>query len=285
MNKTILIIGANGMLAADMTPALVSAGYDVIGTDLPETDITNFERTDAFIRGVNPGAVVNCAAFTQVDKCETEEQTAYAVNARGVKHIAEITAKLAIPFLHISTDYVFDGTKGEVYCESDEANPLSAYGRTKLAGERFALSVNPKSLVVRTQWLYGAAGPNFVKTMLKLFTEQGGAKVVNDQFGSPTFTKDLAAACAVLLKSGETGLFHITNAGVMSWFDFAVKILSLSGLRGVSLTPCPTAEFPRPAKRPAYSPLKNERWINSGHEPLRPCAEALAEYMSETRDS
>lgn len=276
----VLVTGAKGMLGTDLC-ALLSKKYDVTGIDINELDITRLDETVNFIRDLKPDRIINCAAATNVDGCETEVDKAYLVNAIGVKNLAIASNEVNAPLIHYSTDYVFDGTATKPYTEFDNVNPQSVYGKSKLAGENYIKSLTNRYYIIRIQWLYGKNGPNFVKTILKRAVETGNLKVVNDQTGCPTYTKDLACATEILLDKNDYGTYHITNSGVVSWYEFTREILKLSNLSNITLTPCTTEEFPRPAKRPAYSPLDNYCLRLLGYPVLRPFEDALRCYLEE----
>jgi dTDP-4-dehydrorhamnose reductase len=236
------------MLGQDVMRA---AGGRALGFTWAELDVTDRAAVADALGGAT---VINCAGYTNVDGAEAEPDTAHAVNAEGARNVAEAAARV----LYVSTDYVFDGTKAGPYVESDPVNPLSAYGRSKLAGERATLTASPQSLIVRTAWLFGAGGGNFVATMLRLGEERGELDVVDDQVGCPTFTGHLAEALLALAEGHGHGFLHVAGAGSCSWFEFARAIFERVGM-DVTVRPCTTAEFPRPARRPANSVLASER--------------------------
>lgn len=246
----ILVVGANGMLGRDLMSAL---GDEARGIDLPDLDITNVDSVRKVIADLAPSVVINCAAYTNVDGCETNQSAAYAVNADGVGVLADATRDSDATLVHVSTDYVFNGQKGSPYVEDDPIEPLSVYGASKAGGEANARR-NPKHLVVRTQWLYGYHGNNFVETMLKLGSERKDLSVVDDQFGSPTWTVDLVQALLALLKGGCTGTYHAAGSGFCSWRGFAMAIFAAQGL-DVTVAPITTEQLGRPAPRPAFSVL------------------------------
>jgi dTDP-4-dehydrorhamnose reductase len=236
------------MLGQDVMRA---AGAGAVGFTHAELDVTDAET----VRGALAGAtVINCAAYTDVDGAEADPARALEVNADGARNVAEAAARV----IYVSTDYVFDGSKKGPYVESDATNPLSAYGRSKLAGERTTLTASPHSLVVRTSWLFGAGGGNFVATMLRLGSERDELTVVDDQVGCPTFTGHLAEALVALVDAGRHGFLHVAGGGSCSWFEFARAIFDRARL-DADVQPCTTAEFPRPAPRPANSVLASER--------------------------
>ncbi len=287
----ILITGSRGQLGNELTKILGErtselgdlplfyAQSNVVSVDVDELDITDLSLVLSFFAQHKPSLVFNCAAMTNVDGCEIDEEAAYLVNAIGPKNLAIACEQYGSRLLHISTDYVFSGTGTRPYVESDEPSPKTAYGRTKLAGEGFVLSHSSNSCVCRTAWLYGYVGNNFVKTMLRLAREKGALTVVNDQVGNPTSAVDLAYQLLLLGASSEKGVFHCTcNGEPVSWFDFASRIVSLAGL-SVSVNGCSTAEFPRPAKRPAYSALDNSRLRATIGDSMRDWKVALDSFM------
>ncbi|AMK16119.1 dTDP-4-dehydrorhamnose reductase [Methanobrevibacter olleyae] len=273
----ILITGAYGMLGSDLREILKN--HELIATGFKELDITNEEKVIEFICENSPEIVINAAAYTAVDDCETNYDDAYAVNAIGPRNLAIACNKIDIPLIHISTDYVFDGSKNTPLLEDDELGPQSAYGKTKLEGEKFIQENTEKYFILRTAWLYGVHGGNFVQTMLNLAKEHDKITVVNDQIGSPTFSYDLAKGISNLLNSEKYGIYHLTNEGECSWYEFAKDIFELSKI-DLKLIPVSTEEFPRPAPRPHYSVLSNEKWIKAGFPPMRNYKEALNEYLA-----
>lgn len=273
----ILITGAYGMLGSDLREILKN--HELIATGFKELDITNEEKVIEFICENSPEIVINAAAYTAVDDCETNYDDAYAVNAIGPRNLAIACNKIDIPLIHISTDYVFDGSKNTPLLEDDELGPQSAYGKTKLEGEKFIQENTEKYFILRTAWLYGVHGGNFVQTMLNLAKEHDKITVVNDQIGSPTFSYDLAKGISNLLNSEKYGIYHLTNEGECSWSEFAKDIFELSKI-DLKLIPVSTEEFPRPAPRPHYSVLSNEKWIKAGFPPMRNYKEALNEYLA-----
>lgn len=264
------------MLAADLIPAL--SNHEVTPLTYEQLDICNLSAVIDATRAVKPQAIINCAAYTKVDACETESELAYAVNGRAPANLVTAAAEMSADLLHISTDYVFDGTKNTPYVEDDIVNPLSVYGKSKLEGEKNVREYD-RHYIVRTQWLYGHSGPNFVKTMLRLASERPEVRVVSDQFGSPTTTHDLAMAIAELITASAYGTYHITNAGHTSWYEFARDIFELTKIT-TPLFPIKTEEYPVLAKRPAFSPLDNRNWLALGKQPLRRYKEALRAYLN-----
>lgn len=250
------------------------AGLEVLGTDLPDLDLTDRSGVRAYVRSARPDAVVHGAAWTAVDACESDPDRAYAANALATRHVAEAAGEVGAHVVYVSTDYVFDGTSEDPYVEWDRPGPMSVYGRSKLAGEH---EVRPGSTVVRTSWVCGYHGANMVKTVLRLAASPGTLRFVDDQRGSPTFTADLAAAIARLVAERRPGTFHVTNQGVTTWFGFARAVLAAAGDDPDRVLPIATADLdpPRPAPRPASSVLDNAAWRLSGLPPLPAWTEAL----------
>lgn len=255
--KRVLVTGGNGQLAqAIFSIKDEFSNIEFFFKTSQELDITNQDLIKSFFEDNSFDFVINTAAYTAVDKAESEPEKAYEVNALGTKFLAEETAKQNIPFIHISTDYVFDGTQSIPRLETDQTNPIGVYGQTKLEGENFALNANPKTIIIRTAWVYSRFGNNFVKTMLRLFNEREKIGVINDQIGSPTNAVDLAKVIVNIIENEQLvfGIFNFSNEGECSWFDFASKIKSLVN-SPIKINPIPTSAYPTPAKRPAYSLL------------------------------
>ncbi len=278
----VLVIGANGQLGSDLLPVLASPGRAVVGVDVPDIDITDGASVAALIGDIRPDVVVNAAAYTAVDAAEENAALAMAVNGDGPAHVARACAAVGgCRLIHISTDYVFAGDKRGPYDEDDEPGPRSVYGRTKLAGEVAVLDMLPdRGFVVRTAWLYGAGGPNFVKTMLRLERDREFVDVVDDQVGQPTWARDLAGQVLRLAQSGApAGVYHGTNAGSVSWFGFTQEIFRLAGADPRRVRPTTSEAFKRPAPRPANSVLGHSRWKSAGIPAMRPWDEALREAL------
>ena len=270
----ILVIGANGMLGHDLMQVLEG---DVRGLDLPDIDITSLESVRRVLLTLKPKIIINAAAYTDVDGCETNVEQAMAVNGEGVGLLALTAREIGAKLVQISTDYVFNGRKGAPYVEDDPPEPLSIYGESKLAGELNA-AMAPDHLLIRTQWLYGIHGRNFVETMLRLAGERSEIAVVDDQVGSPTFTKDLAAAIKALLDKGCSGTYHAVNSGFCSWNEFARAIFAEEGLP-VTVNGMSTADLNRPANRPLYSTLDCSKLERDTGYCSRHWREALQEYL------
>jgi dTDP-4-dehydrorhamnose reductase len=256
--------------------------HEAIGADRGKMDITNEQDVIAFIQDVKPDVVLHCAAYTNVDAAEENEDAAYKVNALGTEYLAKAAKQVGAKMLHISTDYVFDGTATEPYEVNEATKPIGAYGRTKLAGEELLQKHLEQFFIVRTAWVFGVHGQNFVKTMLRLGEERGEVGVVHDQVGSPTYTVDLARFMVELMETEKYGIYHATNSGVCSWYEFAVEIFKQAGLK-VTVNPLTTEQFPRPAARPKYSVLSKEKILEQGLTPLRDWKEALVAYLEEAK--
>jgi dTDP-4-dehydrorhamnose reductase len=265
-----LVAGARGMLGTDLVAALASRGEAVTGLDRAGLDVTDAASvTDAITRH-RPDVVVNCAAWTAVDDAEASEEQALAVNAGGAASVAAGCAAAGARMVQVSTDYVFAGDAGRPYAEDDVPAPRTAYGRTKLAGERAVLDRLPESgYVVRTAWLYGAHGGNFVRTMIKLQDQRPAVDVVDDQHGQPTWTADVAGQIIALIHAGAPpGIYHATSSGQTTWFGLAQEIFGLLGADPARVRPVPSSTLSRPAPRPAYSVLGHGAWARLGVPPI-----------------
>jgi dTDP-4-dehydrorhamnose reductase len=272
-----LITGAGGQLGSDLVSVLTTAGDEVVGLTRADLDIADERAVRGAVDRVWPDVVINAAAYTAVDAAETDEDAAYRVNAVGPGVLAVATAGRA-RLLHVSTDYVFDGQAASPYAEDHPTEPRTAYGRTKLAGERAALGVHPDAYVVRTSWVYGAVGSNFVKTMAALEAQRPTVSVVDDQRGTPTWSRDLAVGLATLGRSAAApGIYHCSNAGEATWYDLARAVFEELGADPSRVQPTTSDAFPRPAPRPAYSVLGNQRWRSAGLPALRDWRAALTD--------
>ncbi len=254
----LLVAGAAGMLGRDLLLAAGNAGHDVVGFGRAELDVTNAEQVGRRVELERPDVVINAAAWTDVDGAETAEQAAFAVNGTGAGNLAAAAAAVGASVVYVSTDYVFDGAKGEPYVESDQPAPLSAYGRTKLAGEEATAAANKRHFVVRSAGLFGVGGNNFVETMLRLAEGQSEVLVVRDQIGSPTYTWHLAYGIVRLIEGLEFGIHHMAAAGQCSWYEFAREIFEQAKVDCKVLS-VSTEEFGRPAARPPFSALTSQR--------------------------
>ncbi len=275
----ILITGCRGMLGQDLMKRL-AARHDALGLDLPETDITNPVQVQQSFKTAKPEAVIHAAAFTAVDECERQPEVAFRVNAEGTHNVARACHEEQLPMLYISTDYVFDGEKAEPYLEEDTPNPISVYGRSKLQGERYVRETLDHHWIVRTSWLFGLKGKNFVEAILLKAAVGEHLRVVNDQVGAPTYSVDLAATIEKIVERGGGGIYHATNQGECSWFDFAREILRQAGVNGVRVSPLSSAELDRPAHRPRNSRLRNARLEQEGLSLLPPWQDALGRYIA-----
>lgn len=259
----ILVTGARGMLGHEVVSALEMHGHEVWGTDVVSSeerlDITKPDQIRYAIASFRPAWIVNCAAYTNVDAAEGHEEEAFLLNAKGPEMLALACRRNAVKLLHISTDYIFDGTKETPYVEEDPPGPINVYGTSKLAGENAVRHQMTDYLIVRTQWLIGLHGKNFVSTILAAAQMKPRLEVVNDQWGCPTFAPDLAKALALLLESDARGIFHVCNRGRATWYDLACKAIEYVGL-GTRIVPVETEAFPRPAPRPRYSILSTRKF-------------------------
>jgi dTDP-4-dehydrorhamnose reductase len=279
----VVVTGAAGQLGKDVVLELARKNHEAFGANRQQLDITNEADVQAFIRDVKPDVILHCAAYTNVDAAEENEQVAYQINGLGTEYLAKAANLVGAKMLYISTDYVFDGTATEPYKVDHPTKPIGAYGRTKLAGEESLLKNLERFFIVRTAWVFGVYGQNFVKTMLRLGKERGEVGVVHDQVGSPTYTVDLARFMVELIETDKYGIYHATNSGVCSWYEFAVEIFKQAGLN-VLVNPLTSNQFPRPAARPKYSVLAKEKIKEQGLTPLRDWKEALAAYLTEVKN-
>jgi dTDP-4-dehydrorhamnose reductase len=279
---TWLITGGSGQLGLAFQAELTVQGIDFVSVNSSELDITNQDSVEELVDSLMPEVIINSAAWTDVDGAETNESAAYAVNALGPQNLAIAASKVGARLVQVSTDYVFSGEGITPWSEGAEHNPQSIYGSTKSEGEKFVLGFHPSgTYVVRTAWLYSAQRKNFAKTMTKLALNGAGeVRVVNDQVGQPTFTGDLAKQIIDLVVSDSpVGIYHGTNSGQATWFDFAQEIFKLAGADVSRVMPVSSSEYPRPAKRPSYSVLDHDAWANTSVEPMRDWRIALAEAM------
>ncbi len=286
----ILITGCNGQLGNELAKNLRDGytelgpipeelrGAQVVCVDVQEMDITDYNAIVDLVEELDLDLIINCAAYTNVNGCETDSDTAFRVNALGARNLAMAAERFGAKLIHVSTDYVFAGDGSVPYTEWDICNPQSVYGKTKYLGEEYVRDFCSRYFIVRTSWLYGYVGNNFVKTMLKLAREKGGAKVVNDQRGNPTNAADLAHHLLKLAVTEQYGIYHCTGTGECSWYDFASKIVEYAGIPA-TITPCTTEEYPTPAKRPAYSSLDNRMLRNTVGDEMRDWQDALKCYI------
>lgn len=286
-HKRIFIIGCNGQLGHDALDVL-PPDYTVTGADLPDIDITSPESVATVLGPAAPGVVLNCAAYTNVDKCETDQDAARAVNVEGPRLLAKYAEAHGALLVHVSTDYVFDGTRPPPapYTEEDRPNPQTFYGLTKFEGEVAVRAIAQRHLIVRTAWLYGVHGNNFLKTMLRLAISnpEKTIRVVNDQHGCPTWSERLARQIKVLIARGKPGLYHATGEGQCTWFDLASAFLRLMNVSH-KIEPCTTADYPTPAKRPANSILENRALKEADLHVMKHWHDDLAEYVRRHREA
>ncbi|GIO35153.1 NAD(P)-dependent oxidoreductase [Paenibacillus antibioticophila] len=282
----VLVTGAAGQLGSDVVLAMEHRGHLVIPCDRDELDITDAAACSAMITEIRPDAVIHCAAYTAVDRAESDVEAAYAVNAAGTRNLVVACEQTETKFCYISTDYVFDGTSDSPYHEYDNPNPQSIYGKTKHAGEVLVQTLSSRYFIVRTSWVYGRHGHNFVKTMLRLGREKDYLKVVHDQVGSPTYTKDLAVFLVELVETDFYGIYHASNSGNCSWYEFACAIFEeTESLTGQSfktkINPCTTEEYPLPAPRPQHSVMGHMALLSNGFREFRHWREGLRELLEE----
>lgn len=292
----ILLVGNKGMLARDLQPRLLKMSYDVTGIDIDGLDITKTEDVKICINSICPDIVINCAAYTAVDKAEAEPELAFSVNKNGPENLAIACNKSDIPLIHISTDYVFDGNAAKPYEENDQVNPIGVYGKSKWEGEEAVRHCLEKHIIIRTAWLYGVNGNNFVKTMIRLAREKEEIRVVNDQKGCPTWTGNLADALVSIVdqitKDSEKiawGSYHYCGDGITSWYDFTKNIIKNArqwdSFKIKKIIPIPTSEYPTPAKRPMWSAMDCKKLNNNFGIRNRHWEEGLSEMMEELYDS
>ncbi len=291
----ILITGAHGQLGSELcrcfergftelgSPDVLNQRNEIMAVDLPELDISDQSSVFDLFRSKKFDVVINCAAYTNVNGCETERDTAFKANALGPRNLSVACEKIGAKLVHISTDYVFAGNGKVPYAEWDLCDPQSVYGKSKWLGEQYVRQLCDKYFIIRTAWLYGYTGNNFVKTMLKINREKGGCRVVNDQLGNPTNAADLAYHVLKLLDTEEYGIYHGTGNGICSWYDFAKKICELAGINS-DVQPCTTDEYPTPARRPAYSALENMMFKNTVGDEFRDWETALEAFFKNYRE-
>lgn len=280
----ILVTGSNGQLGSELRKVGFTALDEVFYTDVAELDITDYPAVERFVKEHEIDTIINCAAYTAVDKAEDEPELAEKINRQAVANLAKAAEKEDCLLIHVSTDYVFDGTATRPYSEKDRPCPVSVYGKTKLAGEQEILKSGCFYIIIRTAWLYSIYGNNFVKTILHLAGERSEINVVSDQLGTPTYAGDLARAIVAIMENEERveheGLYHFSNEGVCSWFDFAAEIVRLSG-KGCKVKSVTTAEYPTKTKRPAYSVLDKTKIKHTFEIEIPEWKEALGRCMAE----
>ena len=285
---TILVTGANGQLGWELGQLAKSyPRFEFVFVDRSQLDLSLPDTFEKMMHAIKPDCIVNTAAYTAVDKSETEKELAYTINATAVQELARISQALSIPFITYSTDYVFDGEANQPYLSSTKMDPVNYYGSTKAAGETLAMEANEHTIVIRTSWVFSSHGNNFVKTMMRLMKERDQLNIVADQKGRPTYAKDLALATMIMIEAihaGKTikGIYHFANQGETTWYDFAVKIKAIAGLT-CALNPIETKDFPTPAKRPAYSVLDTSKIEEALSLSIPHWEEALANCMKEIK--
>ncbi|NJJ39524.1 dTDP-4-dehydrorhamnose reductase [Paenibacillus apii] len=282
----VLVTGAAGQLGRDVVLLLERQGYEVLACDRQEMDITDLDQCSEVIGEFGPEAIIHCAAHTAVDAAETDIDAAYLINAVGTRNVTVAAEKVGAKLVYISTDYVFDGQGSQPYHEYDNTDPKSIYGKSKRAGEILVQTLSTKYFIVRTSWVYGKYGNNFVKTMLKFGQERPVLQVVDDQKGSPTFTVDLATFLLELIGTEKYGIYHASNTGVCTWYEFTQAIFAeaeeILGLKFTAkLEPCTTEQFPRPAPRPRNSAMEHLSIRTNGFQDIRPWREGLKAFLKD----
>lgn len=276
----VLVTGVNGQLGYDVVKELDKRGHQAIGVDRKEMDLTSTQQIKECIGNIKPEAIIHCAAYTAVDKAEDEEELCRRVNAVATKDIAEYAKELDIPMIYISTDYVFDGTKDGEYTEDDIPNPINVYGKTKYEGEIYVQELLEKYYIVRISWVFGENGNNFIDTMLRLAKDRDEINVINDQVGSPTYTKDLAPLLVDMIETDKYGVYHVTNEGYCTWYEFAKEIFRIADV-DIKVNPITTKEYPTKAVRPMNSKMSKVKLNNlSSLNSLRFWNSAISEYIS-----
>ncbi len=274
-----IVTGSRGMLGTDVVN-LFQEQYEVLGCDLHNCDILQNEAFEQVVASFRPEVIIHTAAYTNVDKAESDEEAAFRLNAMGTKHVAAAANTYHAKLVHISTDYVFDGTSARPYTEEDIPHPMGVYGRTKLQAEQEVQRISQDFLIVRIAWLYGRHGKNFVSAILQRAQEEGALQVVHDQTGSPTYTQDVARGILALLAHSVSGIVHLTNSGQCTWYDFAKTILEYAGMPQVTIQAISAAELRRPAPRPGFSVLDTSKFTAITGQKVRDWQEGLAAYFN-----
>lgn len=276
--NNILVTGSTGQLGSDVVKELLKRGYSTLSPNRSELNLCSEDNIRNYILNSNCEAIVHCAAYTQVDKAEDEKDLCIKINTTATKHIVKCAKILDIPMIYISTDYVFDGTKDGEYTENDETNPINIYGESKLAGEKYVQEILDKYYIVRTSWVFNINGKNFIETMLRLSKANNQLSIVNDQIGSPTYTKDLSRLLVDMLETSKYGLYHATNEGYCSWYEFANTIFKLANIN-IDIKAINSNEYASRAKRPMNSKLSKDKLIEYGFKPLPHWEDALKDYL------
>ena len=274
----VVVTGAAGYMGKHVVKELLKRGYSTLSPNRSEFNLCSEDSIRNYILNSNCEAIVHCAAYTQVDKAEDEKDLCIKINATATKHIAKCAKILDIPMIYISTDYVFDGTKDGEYTENDETNPINIYGESKLAGEKYVQEILDKYYIVRTSWVFNINGKNFIETMLRLSKANNQLSIVNDQIGSPTYTKDLSRLLVDMLETSKYGLYHATNEGYCSWYEFANTIFKLANIN-IDIKAINSNEYASRAKRPMNSKLSKDKLIEYGFKPLPHWEDALKDYL------
>lgn len=274
----VLVTGVNGQLGYDVVKELEKREHQAVGVDRERMDLTSTEQIKECIENVKPEAIIHCAAYTAVDKAEDEEELCRRVNAIATKEIAEHAKELDIPMIYISTDYVFDGTKNGEYKEEDTPNPINVYGKTKHEGELYVQKLLEKYYIVRISWVFGENGNNFVDTMFRLSKGRDKLNIINDQVGSPTYTKDLARLLVDMIETDKYGIYHATNEEYCTWYEFANEIFNVYNA-SIEVNPIATSEYPTKAKRPMNSKMNKDKLNINGFIKLRAWKDALKDYI------
>ncbi|PGZ80224.1 dTDP-4-dehydrorhamnose reductase [Priestia megaterium] len=275
----ILITGSKGQLGQELVNDLNETCWTVKGLGREELDVTNYEEVEKILLSLQPDIIIHSAAYTQVDQAEADVERAFLVNGEGTKNIAKLASQIGAKMCYISTDYVFDGEKEGAYSINDTKNPQTVYGKSKLAGEQYIQEYCEKFFIVRTSWVFGLYGPNFVKTMLSLADKRSEIGVVHDQVGSPTYTADLSKFLIQLVQTEKFGIYHASNTGTCSWYELATEVFKQAG-KSVNVNPLTTKEFPRPAKRPANSVLSQDKLEEQGFEKLQHWKDAVKDFIN-----
>ena len=278
----ILVTGVNGQLGYDVVKELKKRSYEPIGVDKKEMDLQSDIEIKSCIEKVKPQVIIHCGAYTAVDMAEDNEELCNRINYIATKEIAKYAKALDIPMIYISTDYVFDGSKNidSEYTEEDKTNPINIYGKSKLYGEDFVRNILDKYYIVRISWVFGKNGNNFIKSILRLANEREELRIVNDQIGSPTYTKDLSVLLCDMIETDRYGIYHATNEGYCTWYEFAKEILRLSNI-DIKLNPISTKDYKTKAKRPMNSKMSKDKLAKNGFKKLRHWKDALKDYINE----
>ena len=279
----VLVTGAKGQLGTDLMNELAKRGIEGIGVDVQEMDITDAEACRRVIKNSGADAVIHCAAYTAVDAAEDNVDLCRRINGEGTRNVAQACKEADVKLMYISTDYVFDGQGTRPWEPDDERHPLNVYGQTKYEGELAVEELSDKYFIVRIAWVFGVAGKNFIKTMLRLGKERGAVSVVDDQIGSPTYTYDLARLLVDMIQTDKYGRYHATNEGLCSWYEFACEIFRQAGMDEVKVTPVESSAFPVKAKRPSNSRLNKDKLTENGFERLPAWQDALGRYLKELK--